>query len=317
MSRNPNEEAQRQDLVPVPPEHLHAAQIAASAVMGQAVGWMNLAEVAGSIKTAGFFATVADRLLLDAYVKVKESKAYAGMPYRTADGSIATVASLDEYCRAFLGKSYRRCEDLLSNRKLVGEDLYEQAESIGFRQRDYNALRALPAEDREVINRALEAGADRETVIEQLVTLTERQIAQKAKLTEELADAHGTIEAKDRRYGEREQEVESLSAQLRKAKNEAKRATPEQVAATLREKCLCAAYQCRADISNQGDDEDSLYNRFTQLRAHAGDQGNLTAHDAYLGGLIGEVLAELRGLRDQIGLPIVGDYGDPNWSTGG
>lgn len=316
MSSNPNEEAQRQDLVPVPPEHLHAAQIAAGAVTDQAMGWMELREQSATIRTAGFFATVADRITVDTYRKVKESEAYVGMPYKAADGTLRSVATLDEYCRVFIGKSYRRCEELLSNRRVAGE-LYEQAEELGFRQRDYNALKALPAEDREVINRALGAGADRETVIEQLVTLTERQIAQKAKLAEELADAHGTIEAKDRRYGEREREVESLNTQLRKARNEAKRATPDETAAKLREKCHAAAFQCRADISYVGDDAGSLYNRFTQLRAHADDQGNQTAHDAYLGGLIGEVMAALRSLRDEIGLPIVGDYGDPNWSTGG
>ena len=130
-------------------------------------------------------------------------------------------------------------------------------------------------------------------------------------------DARGDIEAKDTRAANQEREIESLRKQLSKARLEANRATPDETAAKLREKCHAAAFQCRADISYMGTDADSLFNRFTQLRVHAEDQGNLTAHDAYLGGLIGEVLAELRVLRDQLGLPIVGDYGDPTWSTGG
>ncbi len=130
-------------------------------------------------------------------------------------------------------------------------------------------------------------------------------------------DARGDIDAKDTRAANQEREIESLRKQLSKAKHEANRATPDQTAELLRSKCQAAAFQCRADISYQGDDASSLFERFRALRAHADDQGNLTAHDAYLGGLIGEVLAELRGLRDQIGLPIVGDYGDPTWSTGG
>jgi hypothetical protein len=51
---------------------------------------------------------------------------------------------LDEFCRAYLGKSYNRCLELSQNLNLLGEELYESTQKIGFRARDYAALRALP-----------------------------------------------------------------------------------------------------------------------------------------------------------------------------
>lgn len=299
-------------LAPIPADQIHAAQLAASTVTSQAVGWINAAELSGSIKAAGFLATVADRLLVDSYVKAKESKGYVGMPYRAADGSVATVATLDEYCQAFLGKSYRRCEELLSNRRLVGEDLYEQAEALGFRQRDYNALKALPAEDREVVVRALEAGADRETVIEQLVTLTERQIAQKAKLTEELREAREDLAAKDQRAGIREREIERVSKELRKARRALDEATPEQTALDLRQHASAAALDVRAKIVARGDEVSSLRTRAEQLLSHGRDTG--VDQGVFLAGLFAEIERDLAALRDELGIAVaVAADATPEW----
>lgn len=153
------------------------------------------------------------------------------------------------------------------------------------------------------------AGATGDLTIDNVSRMT------RDELRAAIRDARGDIDAKDHRAANQEREIESLRKQLSKARLEANRATPDQTAELLRSKCQAAAFQCRADISYAGDEASSLHVRFHALREHARDQGNETAHDTYLGGLIGELLAELRGLRDNIGLPIVGDYGDPTWST--
>lgn len=154
------------------------------------------------------------------------------------------------------------------------------------------------------------AGATGDLTIDSVAKMT------RDELRAAVRDARGDIDAKDTRAANQEREIESLRKQLSKARLEANRATPDETAAKLRDKCQIAAGQCCADVLSTSEEAMSLYNRFTQLRAHAADQGNLTAHDAYLGGLIGEVMAALRSLRDELGLPIVGDHGDPTWSTG-
>ena len=49
----------------------------------------------------------------------------------------------------------------------MGDTLFEQAERIGFRTRDYAALKALPSEDQALVKQAIETGT-REEVIDQL-----------------------------------------------------------------------------------------------------------------------------------------------------
>lgn len=46
---------------------------------------------------------------------------------------------------------------LADNLNLLGPELYEQAEKIGFKARDYQALKALPSDEQEIVKQALEA----------------------------------------------------------------------------------------------------------------------------------------------------------------
>lgn len=131
-------------------------------------------------------------------------------------------------------------------------------------------------------------------------------------------EARADIDAKDSRSQDRERRIEHLEKELRKARGERARATPDQVSTKLRDRVQIAAQQFRCDIvaRSDGDDVSSLSQAIHELRAHAAEQGDASAHDVYLGGLIGELLTELRVLRDQHCLPIVRDHGDPAWMTG-
>ena len=110
----------------------------------------------GRIEAANFFTTVGDKLIAETALNIRESKKYIGLPYKNDHGNILQVRDFPEFCNAFLGKSYTRTMALISNYNLLGPDLYEQAERLGFRQRDYNALKALPADDRLLIAQAIE-----------------------------------------------------------------------------------------------------------------------------------------------------------------
>ncbi|MCB1738691.1 MAG: hypothetical protein KDI42_11245 [Gammaproteobacteria bacterium] len=133
-------------------------------------------EAIGQIKASHFYATVADRVIAETYKKVKESKGYVGLPYVDADGNPRRVAVLEEFAEVFLGKSARRCQELAKNLELLGGDLYEAAERIGFRAADYRALKALPEDDQEAVRLALESG-DRDEAMGTLTDLVSRQRA--------------------------------------------------------------------------------------------------------------------------------------------
>jgi len=135
-----------------------------------------------------------------------------------------------------------------------------------------------------------------------------------------LREARAEIEAKDTQADKRQRAIDKLQQQLDKAKGDRKRATPDEVTEELRSRAARAALQARGDIGAEGEDVDSLYGRFAELREHAIDAGGPDGigdeHDAFMGGLIGELMVELRRVRDAFGLPIINDYGAPGWVEG-
>lgn len=172
-------------------------------------------------------------------------------------------------------------------------------------------LLSLPeAQFRELAETGSTGDDDSKLALDQIEQMSVRE------LRAAIRDSKADIEAKDARAGERERRIEHLEKELRKARGERQRAKPAEDAERLRTRAQNAALQCRADISARGDDVASVAEAIDALRTLAAEQGNALAHDTFLGGLVGELIAELRQVRDDAGLPIVGDYGDPNWSAG-
>lgn len=150
----------------------------------------------GRIEMANFYATVSEKALVESYLNIKKSKSYKGLPYKRENGEVATVATLQDFCEAFLKKSYRRCEELAANYNLLGADLYEQAERIGFRQRDYNALKALPNDDKLLIAQAIEA-EDLDKALDVMQQLAAKHQREKETAQKQLDDLAKDVEAKD------------------------------------------------------------------------------------------------------------------------
>lgn len=208
------------ELVKVEPSEAVVAQDLQAAdqyAVGQAMV-MDATEVlkmVGRIEMGNFVATVADRAIAETYVKVKNSKAYKGLPYRTPDGKVATVATLEEFCEAFMPRSHRRCQELAANLQLLGPDLYEQAEAIGFRQRDYAALKALPADDQIVVKQAIEAGK-LDNAIELMQDMAARHKHEKDALDAELKEAKAYKETAERQIAAKDKKINELDAKLSK-----------------------------------------------------------------------------------------------------
>lgn len=166
----------------------------------------------GRIQAATVSAALSDSMVIDAYEKVASSRSYVGIPYFAEDGSRKRVSALDEFCEVFLGRGARRCRQLVANRRLIGEELYEAAQAIGFRQQDYNALKALPADDQEAVKQAL-AEEDKDRALEVLSGLV-------ARAAEHKAQAEQKAEAAEARAEEIEKDYDTVSTMYGKAKTE-------------------------------------------------------------------------------------------------
>jgi hypothetical protein len=118
----------------------------------------------GRIEGMEFLRRVGDVAVAQVFTEMRNSKKYKGLPYHDENGNLRHVEDFEEFCKVKLGKSYTRCYELSKNLSLLGSDLYESAERIGFRAKDYRALKALPEAEQAIVKQAIESESKEEVL---------------------------------------------------------------------------------------------------------------------------------------------------------
>lgn len=137
----------------------------------------------GRIEALQFIETVSQKTMIECYQAIKQRKLYKGLPFNR-DGVNETISTLEQFCQVFFGKTSRRLEQLVGNYRIIGAELYEQAEKIGFRQQDYNALKKVPEADRQTVAAAIRA-ADLDTALELIDQLAIKHVHEQEALLAE------------------------------------------------------------------------------------------------------------------------------------
>lgn len=232
-----------------------------------------------------FMRCVADSGAAAQFENVKKSKAWKYLINpQTGDGR--RFESIDEYCRVAFGKSDRRMRELVSNRNTLGQEAFEQAERLGLRQVDYNAIKALPAPEQELLRRAVEEAQSRDDVLVLLQELASRFVKTEAELQKQVIDLREEAETKDARRGELVAQNEKLKEQLVRIK----RAGPDE-----------ALKQVQAEAADIVSEVLGLV-RGT-FRHALQELSGLGQDEIYMAGMVGQVVAELALLREQFDLP--------------
>jgi len=123
------------------------------------------------------------------------------------------------------------------------------------------------------------------------------------ELRDAVREARADIAAKEEVSAAKERKIERLTADLAKAKRQRARATPDEVAAELRERLMGSVMQARADLFGRGDDADTLRERIRELREWAAENEQDDEHVPHMAGVIAELIHGLVILRDEFGLP--------------
>jgi hypothetical protein len=174
----------------------------------------------GRIESAVFFATVAEKMIAETAINLRNGKKYKGLPFTDENGNLRHVATFEEFCQYKLGKSYRRVHELMSNYQLLGSELYEQAERLGFRQRDYNALKALPEDDRKLITQAMdEENFQKALDLMSMMAAKHQEEKQAAKAEKEatdaqIADLKNSLEDTQRLIQKKNDKIDELDKKL-------------------------------------------------------------------------------------------------------
>lgn len=201
----------------------HGAQLMAdantAAVADQAIlDAEEIHKALGQIEGLEFVRRVGDVAIAQIFQNIKKNKAYKNLPYIDADGNLRHVGDFKEFCQVKLGRSYTRCHELSQNLHTLGPDLYESAERIGFRARDYRALKALPEAEQEVVKQALESES-KEQVLDLLQDMAERHAAEKKAAKKELKDIKADKDALDKLMADKTERLDKLSVELEKLKS--------------------------------------------------------------------------------------------------
>lgn len=191
----------------------------ASALVDQAVMDMApVSEALGRIKAAEFFRHVGDVIIAQTFVELRNSKKYKDYPIKDAEGNLRRCQNFEEFCQLAFGKSYTRCYELSKNLHILGPDLYESAERIGFKARDYAALKALPPDEQEVVKQAL-AAESKDQVLDILQDLAARHQSERTAAKKQTEDLKADLDARDRLLADKSEKADQLALELEKLKS--------------------------------------------------------------------------------------------------
>jgi hypothetical protein len=167
----------------------------------------------GHIEAAHFMLTVSEKMIAESAIKLKKGKLFKNVMITDETGIRRRVSNFEEFCQFKLKKSRQRVEELIRNYNLLGPELYEQAERLGFGQRDYNALKALPADDRAIIAQAIEA-EDLDKALDLMQQMAAKHHREKETTSKQLDELTKSVEAKDSVIKGKSEELDKKNEQL-------------------------------------------------------------------------------------------------------
>lgn len=183
-----------------------ALDVAALAQAGLLVG-------AGRIQTATMFAKLGRVVAAKEFIRIRESKNYKGLPYKDESGNLRRVVDLEEFCEAFIGRSYQSCVEDAHNLNSLGDEMYEQALVLGLTTRNFREIRLLPQDDQALVKEAI-AAKNRETVIEILEAALAKHAKEKRAMQKEITGLKGDLDANQRVTAKKNQKIDTLEALL-------------------------------------------------------------------------------------------------------
>lgn len=294
MGRTANTPAQptsAPELLPAAVERIEAAQnVALSHDQNDAV--LAAGIDLGRLEALDFLAVTANTAMLAIFENVKKSKAWR-LLRNPAPGRNGQFESLEEFCEIKLGKSYKRLRTLSAQKNLLGQDAYEQAERLGLRDVDYNAIKTLPAPDQELVRRAVEDAQSRDEVLDLLQELAGRHAKEKEALTKEAAEARAEKQAVEKVLQTKNQQIDKL--QLVQV------LPPEELYYEIKKKASAVSNDALGAVRG------GVRQALIAVKDAPGEGPSKTV---FMAAMVGQLQAEINALREEFNLPDVSTAAD-------
>jgi len=175
---------------------------------------LEVGKIVGRIESALFLTSVTEKVIAESFIQLRDGKKYKDLMIPGTDGEMRHVSDLEEACELLFGKTYRTCLRIAQKYESLGPELFESAERLGLRRKDYQALQALPSDDQALIKTTIAEATDRDSVTDLIGELTERHAKKLAEKDKAIADLTKNMEVKERRVKELGDERDRLNEQL-------------------------------------------------------------------------------------------------------
>jgi hypothetical protein len=175
---------------------------------------LEVGKIVGRIESTIFSRHVGERIIAESFIKLREGKKYKDLEFCDPSGNIRNFRDIAEACESLLGKNYRTCAELAQNYELLGAQMFESAERLGLRTKDYRGLRALPSDDQALVKSAIADTNDRDAVTDLIGELTERHAKKLAEKDKALHTLSQDVALKARRVSELHSKNDALQEQL-------------------------------------------------------------------------------------------------------
>ncbi len=175
---------------------------------------LEVGKIVGRIESALFQTTVSEKIIAESFIQLREGKKYKDLEFLDAQGNRTRVSDLEEACELLFGKSYKTCSRIAQKYESLGPELFESAERLGLRRKDYQALQALPSDDQALIKTTIAEATDRDSVTDLIGELTERHAKKLAEKDRVISDLGQKVELKERRIQVLGEERDGLKEKL-------------------------------------------------------------------------------------------------------
>lgn len=168
----------------------------------------------GRIQALKLISDVSEKAIVETFIQIRDSKKYKEILIPGPDGQFRPSEDFFDFCEQVFGKSYKALAELAQNYNLLGGELYEHAERLGLRTKDYRALRALPADEQKLVQLTLAEAGDRESVADLIHELADRHAQERAALRKDLDDAQADLKAKDKVLADKSEQLDAARAKI-------------------------------------------------------------------------------------------------------
>lgn len=250
-----------------------------------AVQIFELGQQAGAIRmarlTRNFLAAGEIRL----WEQVKESKKYKDLPIRHPDGKARPARTIEEFTQVVFGISYAAMHEQSVSLEALGEESYQLATGLGLNRAALRAVRALPPEKLSLVQSAIAKGAAKAEVLAVIEDLAERA----AQVQEQLDERTAELEVSNNQRTKQRQRIDKLETEKRRFE----KLPPDEQLAEYQRDATNAMNEARGVIRGQ------LRQAVLTIVNHGEERDQ---HNRFLAGVLAEVQADLKALRDEFQL---------------